>query len=139
MFISVEFSSAFRNVLIHCIYRNLISVTTAESIGKCEHLSCLNICLFQGAQWINEGSPLCHITCEDGSIYAVNGCIRGSLVEVNENLIANPQLVVAKVKHETRQQLRLCIIITGSVIVKTLDKASWSLEIQCNGISILVA
>jgi len=53
--------------------------------------------LQQGAQWINEGSPLCHLTCDDGSVYTVYGCIRGNLVEVNENLVSSPQLLVAKV------------------------------------------
>lgn len=52
--------------------------------------------LKHGAQWINEGSPLCHLTCDDGSVYTVYGCIRGNLVEVNENLVSSPQLLVAK-------------------------------------------
>jgi len=50
----------------------------------------------KGAQWLTELAPLCHVTCEDGCVYTLCSCIKGSLVEVNENLKERPQLLVEK-------------------------------------------
>jgi len=50
----------------------------------------------RGAQWINEVSALCHVTCDNGQVYTVCGCIKSSLIEVNESLISNPQLLNEK-------------------------------------------
>ncbi|XP_061430840.1 protein Abitram [Lethenteron reissneri] len=47
----------------------------------------------RGGQFLTEFSPLCRITCTNGEQYTIYSCIRGRLVEVNENLIANPHLV----------------------------------------------
>jgi len=46
---------------------------------------------------ISELSPLCHISCDNDQVYTVYGCIRASLVEVNERLVTNPQLLVTNV------------------------------------------
>ncbi|XP_065840330.1 protein Abitram-like [Oscarella lobularis] len=50
----------------------------------------------RGAQWLNPLSPLCIITCDDGSQYTVYSCIRGSLLEVNDQLTSCPDLVRTK-------------------------------------------
>ncbi|CAD5110785.1 DgyrCDS152 [Dimorphilus gyrociliatus] len=51
-----------------------------------------------GAQNLNENSILCKIICEDDEVFTVYSCIKGMLVEVNENLIEKPQLLIEKVK-----------------------------------------
>jgi len=50
----------------------------------------------KGAQWLTENSPLCHVTCEDGSQYTLYSCIRGHLFEVNMNLVSEPRLLIDK-------------------------------------------
>jgi len=49
-----------------------------------------------GAQVVIPESPLCHVNCTDGSKYTIFSCTRGKLLEVNENLISNPQLLIDK-------------------------------------------
>jgi len=46
---------------------------------------------------MRETTPLCHITCDDGTVYTVLACLHGKLVETNERLLSTPQLVVDKV------------------------------------------
>ncbi|EDV19667.1 expressed hypothetical protein [Trichoplax adhaerens] len=50
----------------------------------------------RGAQMVNETSPLCHITCDDGSKYTISSCVKGKLIEINELLIENPDLLAEK-------------------------------------------
>ncbi|ELU17295.1 hypothetical protein CAPTEDRAFT_149184 [Capitella teleta] len=47
----------------------------------------------RGAQFLQEGSPLCHVTCTDGSRYTLYAVVRGCLVEVNDCLNARPELL----------------------------------------------
>jgi len=54
----------------------------------------------KGAQHVDASSVLCIIQCEDDSEYRVKACVKGKLVEVNENLIANPQLLLTKPETE---------------------------------------
>ncbi|XP_046550880.1 protein Abitram-like [Haliotis rubra] len=54
----------------------------------------------RGAQILKANSPLCKITCDDGSEYTVYSCIRGMLVEVNEHLSQKPNLLVNKFQTE---------------------------------------
>ena len=49
-----------------------------------------------GAQFLQPNSPLCYIECADGSKYTVDSCIKGKLVEMNNELIQNPKLLVDK-------------------------------------------
>ncbi|KAK7871184.1 hypothetical protein R5R35_002421 [Gryllus longicercus] len=49
-----------------------------------------------GAQCLQSSSPLCFIECEDGSKYTVKSCLKGKLVEMNDNLVDNPNLLVTK-------------------------------------------
>lgn len=50
----------------------------------------------RGAQTMTPSSPLCQITCSDGSSYTPCACMRCFLVEVNENLLEQPQLIMTK-------------------------------------------
>lgn len=50
----------------------------------------------KGGQHLNEMSLLCIIECEDGTSYNILAGVKGKLVEVNENLISNPQLLVSQ-------------------------------------------
>jgi len=50
----------------------------------------------KGGQWLIEESPLCRVICEDGSRYTLYSCIKGKLVEVNEQLLQNPNLLIEK-------------------------------------------
>jgi hypothetical protein len=49
----------------------------------------------KGGQHLMENSLLCIIECEDGTSYNILAGVKGKLVEVNENLISNPQLLVS--------------------------------------------
>ncbi|XP_033103178.1 protein Abitram-like [Anneissia japonica] len=53
----------------------------------------------KGGQWLNPSSPLCCITCEDETKFTMYSCIRGKLAEVNEKLIASPNLLKEKYTH----------------------------------------
>jgi len=47
----------------------------------------------KGGLWMEPLSPLCDVTCSDGSKYRLYSCIRGHLLEVNENLVQRPELL----------------------------------------------
>lgn len=47
----------------------------------------------RGGQKLKERSVICRIICEDGSCYSVLSCMKGILVEINTELINNPQLI----------------------------------------------
>ena len=48
----------------------------------------------RGATHLSITSPLCHVTCSDQTKYTLHSCIRGNLIEVNENLVKTPSLLV---------------------------------------------
>lgn len=50
----------------------------------------------RGGQFLTEYAPLCRITCTDGVEYTVFSCIRGRLVEVNEDILSKPDLLLEK-------------------------------------------
>ncbi|XP_066479146.1 protein Abitram [Tiliqua scincoides] len=50
----------------------------------------------RGAQFLTELAPLCRISCSDGEEYTIYSCIRGRLIEVNENILNNPSLLQEK-------------------------------------------
>ncbi|NWR71593.1 F206A protein, partial [Centropus unirufus] len=50
----------------------------------------------RGAQFLTELAPLCRISSSDGEEYTIYSCIRGRLIEVNENIISNPALLQEK-------------------------------------------
>ncbi|XP_050717685.1 uncharacterized protein LOC126999294 [Eriocheir sinensis] len=47
----------------------------------------------RGAQMMGPQSPVCVITCADGSQHTVLAGVHGKLVEVNERLVTNPKLL----------------------------------------------
>ncbi|XP_066571862.1 protein Abitram isoform X2 [Amia ocellicauda] len=50
----------------------------------------------RGGQFLTEFAPLCRIMCADGEEYTICSCIRGRLLEVNEDLITNSDLLLEK-------------------------------------------
>lgn len=50
----------------------------------------------RGAQKLLPESVLCNLECEDGGVYPVYSCIKGKLVEINENLVEDPSLLVER-------------------------------------------
>ena len=56
--------------------------------------------LFQGAQMLDSRSLLCFVTCTDGSTYTLRSCIKGGLIEANEQLVDHPELLTQKVPAE---------------------------------------
>ncbi|KAJ6661412.1 hypothetical protein lerEdw1_015041 [Lerista edwardsae] len=50
----------------------------------------------RGAQFLTELAPLCRISCSDGEEFTIYSCIRGRLIEVNENILDNPSLLQEK-------------------------------------------
>ena len=47
----------------------------------------------RGAHWLNGTTPICIITCNDGSKYTIHAGTRGSLVEINDKLQTEPLLL----------------------------------------------
>lgn len=47
----------------------------------------------RGGAFMGNHDRLCEVECDDGTSYTLRACVRGSLVEVNERLVQNPQLL----------------------------------------------
>ncbi|TEA36686.1 hypothetical protein DBR06_SOUSAS310091 [Sousa chinensis] len=52
--------------------------------------------LLSGAQFLTELAPLCKIYCSDGEEYTISSCVRGRLMEVNENILHKPSILQEK-------------------------------------------
>lgn len=50
----------------------------------------------RGGQHLHEKSVLCKVELEDGTVYPIEAGIKGKLIEINEDLITNPNLIVQK-------------------------------------------
>ncbi|KAM8767735.1 protein Abitram [Acanthopagrus latus] len=50
----------------------------------------------RGGQFLTDFAPLCRITCTDETEYTIYSCIRGRLLEVNENILETPNLLLEK-------------------------------------------
>ncbi|XP_060009338.1 protein Abitram isoform X2 [Lagenorhynchus albirostris] len=50
----------------------------------------------KGAQFLTELAPLCKIYCSDGEEYTISSCVRGRLMEVNENILHKPSILQEK-------------------------------------------
>ncbi|KAM9823784.1 protein Abitram [Neosynchiropus ocellatus] len=50
----------------------------------------------RGGQFLTDFAPVCRITCTDDTEYTVYSCIRGRLLEVNENILERPALLLEK-------------------------------------------
>jgi len=53
-----------------------------------------------GAQILQPSSAICFIECSDGSTYSICSCVNGKLVEINNSIVANPDLVVTRSQAE---------------------------------------
>ncbi|CAN9503993.1 unnamed protein product [Ophioblennius macclurei] len=50
----------------------------------------------RGGQFLTDFAPLCRITCTDDTEFTIYSCIRGRLLEVNENILETPNLLLEK-------------------------------------------
>ncbi|XP_071382645.1 protein Abitram [Centroberyx affinis] len=50
----------------------------------------------RGGQFLTDFAPLCRITCTDETEYTIYSCIRGRLLEVNEDILERPALLLEK-------------------------------------------
>ncbi|NWZ49182.1 F206A protein, partial [Haliaeetus albicilla] len=64
--------------------------------GKSKRYVYMFIFQMQGAQFLTELAPLCRISSSDGEEYTIYSCIRGRLIEVNENILSNPAILQEK-------------------------------------------
>jgi len=48
----------------------------------------------KGGQYLDANAVLTIIECEDGSQYPVRSCVKGKLIEINDNVVKNPQMIV---------------------------------------------
>ncbi|XP_076055864.1 protein Abitram-like isoform X3 [Oratosquilla oratoria] len=87
----------------------------------------------KGAQPIRHFSPLCILTCSDGSEYKIKAGIRGKLVEVNEELLTNPQLVNEKPDAEGFLAVVLPNLVESDNLKKLLLSESQYLNIRESG------
>ena len=91
----------------HGIFKNKLAISSINfHIGKTDRLnSKIHGKKKKGAQWLENNSVLCEITCSDNSVWKVYSCVRGSLLEINENIIKNPQLLLEQVRKEVYKSL----------------------------------
>lgn len=54
----------------------------------------------RGGQHIGEKSVLCKVELEDGTVFPIEAGIKGKLVEINENLLTHPNLIVQRPETE---------------------------------------
>lgn len=47
----------------------------------------------KGGMILQENTTICRVKCVDGSVYNITSCIQGKLVEINKNLMSNPDLI----------------------------------------------
>lgn len=48
----------------------------------------------KGGQNVDEKAILVIIECSDGSSYPVRSCLKGKLIEINENVVKSPELIL---------------------------------------------
>lgn len=84
----------------------------------------------RGAQMMGPQSPVCIITCADGSRHTVLAGVHGKLVEVNERLLTNPQLLSEQPDAEGYLAVILPPLKNGDTPLKRLLPAEqyWALE-----------
>ncbi|XP_068676171.1 protein Abitram-like [Montipora foliosa] len=54
----------------------------------------------KGAQHLLPESPICEVTTSSGDKYILYSCVKGKLVEVNEELVSNPNIMLEKPETE---------------------------------------
>ncbi|CAL8371188.1 unnamed protein product [Boreogadus saida] len=50
----------------------------------------------RGGQFLTEFAPVCRITCTDETEYTIYSCMRGRLLEVNEDILINSSILLKK-------------------------------------------
>ena len=64
----------------------------------------------KNASKLTQWSPLCHITCSDNTTYTLCSCVRGVLLEINEQLVEKPELL-----HEEPQERGYVAIVMSDL------------------------
>ena len=60
---------------------------------------------------LDSRSLLCFVTCTDGSTYTLRSCIKGGLVEANEQLVDHPELLAQKVCRSGKKKPQKFILL----------------------------
>ncbi|CAB1350782.1 unnamed protein product [Coregonus sp. 'balchen'] len=71
-------------------------ITLAESHPILQNGRAIKSINYQIRQFLTEFAPLCRITCTDGEEYTIYSCIRGRLLEVNEDILERPEILLGK-------------------------------------------
>ncbi|XP_078353274.1 protein Abitram-like isoform X1 [Oculina patagonica] len=102
-------------VLQHSNKICVITVAPSHPVLKCKQITNVNFQVStkvnrldnkvsgkgkKGAQHLQPDSLICEVTCASGAKYSLYSCIRGKLVEVNEELVSKPQLLLEKPETE---------------------------------------
>jgi len=74
----------------------------------------------RGAQILGKMSAVCEVQCSDGTAYIVQCGVRGKLVEINEQLLSNPQLAATHAQSEGFLAVVLPKLHEAEYAVKTL-------------------
>ncbi|KAM9083494.1 protein Abitram-like [Megaptera novaeangliae] len=70
--------------------------SSGKQVDLKKHGPFLKVYKLQGAQILTELAPLCKIYCSDGEEYTIYTCVRGRLMEVNENILHKPSILQEK-------------------------------------------
>lgn len=73
----------------------------------------------RGGQKLEETSILCKVECDDASTYTIYSCVKGKLIEINKNLIENPNLLATK--YNTYGHI--AIILTDLSVINSLKNS----------------
>ncbi|KAG9415892.1 Mitochondrial inner membrane protease ATP23 [Aphanomyces cochlioides] len=79
----------------HCIFTHSLTVTsiTYESSVQDSKVTGKKK---KGGVWLNPDTVVCRVTCSNDQTFSFRSCIRGALIEINDNLTANPTLLTEK-------------------------------------------
>jgi len=102
-------------VLQHSNKICVITVAPSHPLLKCKQISNVNFQVSakvnrldnkvsgkgkKGAQYLLPESAICEATCTSGTKYTLYSCVKGKLVEVNKELVSNPNLLLEKPETE---------------------------------------
>lgn len=128
-------------VLQHSNKICVITVAPSHPLLQCKELSNVNFQVSKnvnrldnkvsgkgkkGAQQLLPESVICEVTSSSGNIYSLYSCVKGKLVEVNEELVCNSNLLLEK--PETEGYLAVVLpkltenIMEGLLIKEEYDK-----------------
>ncbi|CAD7676056.1 unnamed protein product [Nyctereutes procyonoides] len=75
----------------HCILQLSFSFQSGKTIKSISYQISTNCSRLQ-----NKLAPLCKIYCSDGEEYTISRCVRGRLMEMNENILHKPSILQEK-------------------------------------------